>query len=170
MTYLTNKLTKQAGQYHIGERLIEAIETAELKQAEREIIQSCYARHRQLDKFHGFNRAANTTNLSGEKTLAINDTLKDAQCTHIFDTDCDPNIIACEDIRGWNEVKKVIAANDDDEAHQRLSDLFLTKDFHNAIVQTIKTLNRLPRRQYTNVSSTSDSTSVMQPLHFVRRT
>ena len=46
---LTNKFSKQADQDHIGERLIETIE---LKQAEREIIQTCYARHRLLDKFH----------------------------------------------------------------------------------------------------------------------
>ena len=40
MTHLTNKLAKQASQHHIGESLIEAIESAELKQAEREIIQA----------------------------------------------------------------------------------------------------------------------------------
>ena len=143
MTHLTNKLAKQADQYHIGERLIEAIESAELKQTEREIIQSCFERHRMFDKFYGFNRAANTTNLSAEKTLAVNDILKKAQYNHIFDTDRDPvcEIIACEDVREWNAIKK--ATVDAEENHKRYSDLFLDKDFYTAISQTIANLESL---------------------------
>ena len=91
MSYLANKLHVQADHYKIGERLIETIETAKIKQVEREIIQKCYyANHHKLDKNFGFSRALNTTNLSVEKTLVINDVLRKAGCAHLFHTSYDP--------------------------------------------------------------------------------
>ena len=81
--------------------------------------------------------------MSAEKTLAINDVLKRAQCTHIFDTDRDPvcEVIACEDVREWNAIEKATVAVE--ENHKRFSDLFLDKDFYTTISQTIANLESL---------------------------
>ena len=70
-SYLAIKLHVQADQYKIGDRPIEAIQLAELKQAEREVIQECYAAHRNLDKFFGNTRSTNTTNLSVQKHMLL---------------------------------------------------------------------------------------------------
>ena len=142
-SYLANKLHIQADQYKIGDRLIEAIQLGELKQAEREVIQECYAAHRNLDKFFGNTRSTNTTNLSVEKTLAINDILKKAGCTHLFDTTFDSQceIMKEEEVGDWNLINKFIAAANEND--RRRANLFTDMAFHDAVATTISNIESI---------------------------
>ena len=128
-SYLTNKLYVQADQYKIEDRLVEAIELAELK----EVIQECYAAHRTLDTFYRNTRSANTTTLSVEKILAINDVLRKAGCTHLFDTTLDPKceVMKDEEVRDWYLINKFIVTADED--NRRRTDLFTDVDFLDAV-------------------------------------
>ena len=153
MNYLTNRLTLQANKYKIGERMIEAIETAELKQAEREIIQKCYSAHRHLDKFRDDSGTENTTRLSAEKTLAINDILKAAGCSHLFDKSSEPecDVITNEEVRIWNKVK--VKVEESENKYCRRVDLLSDEAFYQAVDTTISNLEALiktatnPRRE-----------------------
>ena len=143
MSYLANKLTIQADQYKIGERMIEAIESAELKQAEREVIQDCYANHRQLDKFRGVYRAANTTSMSADKSIGINDILKNAGCSHLFDATCDPEcaVMKNEEVRNLNLIAMLVTTAD--KNHRRRCGLFRDDEIQAAVRDTIHNLECL---------------------------
>jgi hypothetical protein len=144
MKHLANKITNQTDQYKIGERLVEAIEKAEATQAEREIVQDTYAKHRDLDRFRGKSRGQNSLNLNVNDRLLINNKLKNAGCNHLFDTthDVQCEVVKCDEVKNWNKVKECIETYQEDV---RLIDVTSDKKFHDAIEETIEKLESMSR-------------------------
>ena len=146
MHHFAGKLIFQADQYKLGERLVEAIESAEYQQEERQKVQDCYSKRRgKLDKFEGEGRRENSLDLNVEERLKINKLLQAAGCSNLFDTtqECLCEVIENEEARNWNKVKTMY--DDHDKGNKRWCELLVNNEFHQAIQDSVETLTSISK-------------------------
>jgi hypothetical protein len=147
------KVIFQTDQFKVGERLVEAIASAEKQQEERQIVQDTYESHRRnLDRFAGEGRGENTIHLSVDERLRINKTLNDAGCNHLFDTELDKEceIMKDEEVGQWNKLKDFYENYEKDGA--RWMEMLVDQNFHSMVEETLKKLKHLSPYRWWAVS------------------